>query len=124
MKLSIIISVLNSHEIVRRQLLHFKKMDLPEDIEIIFIDDGSNPPLTHDGSLKNFTMYATNDKRPWTVELARNLGARVADGEYLLMTDIDYIIPRDAIEAVYTLKEDKGRFHRQYLDRCSTSPRF
>ena len=114
MRLSIIISVLNSHEIVRRQLLHFKKMDLPDDVEIIFIDDGSNPPLTHDGKLNNFTMYATNDKRPWTVELARNLGARVSDGEYLLMTDIDYIIPRSAIEDALKLKEDKMRFKRQF----------
>jgi hypothetical protein len=48
------------------------------------------------------------------VELARNLGARRANGEYLLMTDIDYIIPRDAIETVYTLKEDKAGFHRQF----------
>ena len=45
MKLSIIIPVLNSHEIVRRQIEHFKKMDLPDDIELIIVDDGSDPPL-------------------------------------------------------------------------------
>jgi len=44
-KLSIIIPVLNSHEIVRRQIEHFKKMDLPDDIELIIVDDGSDPPL-------------------------------------------------------------------------------
>lgn len=114
MKLSIIISILNSHEIVRRQLLHFKKMDLPDDVEIIFIDDGSDPPLIYDNGLRNFIIYPTNDKRPWTVELARNKGARVAEGKYLLMTDIDYIIPRDAIESALNLKEDKMRFKRQF----------
>jgi len=114
MKLSIIISVLNSQEIVRRQLLHFKKMNLPDNVEIIFIDDGSDPPLEFLNPPKNFIAIATNDKRAWTVELARNLGARMAQGEYLLMTDIDYIIPRDAIETVYTLKEDKAGFHRQF----------
>jgi hypothetical protein len=30
------------------------------------------------------------------------------------MTDIDYIIPRDAIDAVRTLKEDKAGFHREF----------
>jgi len=44
-KLSIIIPVLNSHEIVRRQIKHFKKMDLPDDVELIIVDDGSDPPL-------------------------------------------------------------------------------
>jgi len=44
-RLSIIIPVLNSHEIVRRQIEHFKKMDLPDDVELIIVDDGSDPPL-------------------------------------------------------------------------------
>jgi glycosyltransferase involved in cell wall biosynthesis len=113
MKLSIIISILNSQEIVRRQLLHFEKMALPDDVEIIFIDDGSDPPLDFTSGLKNLRTHATNDKRAWTVELARNCGARMARGEYLLMTDIDYIIPLNAIEAVYTLKEDKCGFRRE-----------
>lgn len=114
MKLSIIISILDSHEIVRRQLLHFKKMNLPDDVEIIFIDDGSDPPLKFYNPPVNFKTYATNDRRPWTVELARNLGARLAKGNYYLMTDIDYIIPKDAIESALNLKEDKMRFKRQF----------
>lgn len=115
MKLSIIISILNSQEVLRRQLLWFKKMDLPDDIEIIFLDDGSEPPLHDCGiKVKNFTLHPTNDKRAWTVELARNLGARMAKGEYLLMTDIDYIIPKSAILDVYNLKEDKMRFRREF----------
>jgi len=90
-------------------------MDLPDDIEIIFLDDGSDPPLHDNGiKVKNFTLYPTNDKRAWTVELARNLGAKMAKGEYLLMTDIDYIIPQSAIMDVYNLKEDKMRFRREF----------
>jgi len=129
MKLSIIISVLNSHEIVRRQIIHFQNMKLPNDVEIILIDDGSNPPLwinsgeglspqiwngIIDLSLQNFRLLTTNDFRPWTVELARNLGARISKGEYLLMTDIDYIVPKNAIEDALNLKEDKMRFKREF----------
>ena len=33
---------------------------------------------------------------------------------YLLMTDLDYIIPRDAIDSALTLTEDKMRFKRQF----------
>ena len=107
MKLSIIISVLNSQEVVRRQLLHWEKVGLHkmDDVEIILIDDGSDTPLHQELELEidiflNLRIFETNDKRPWTVELARNLGARMAEGEYVLMTDIDYILPKKAIEAV------------------------
>lgn len=115
MKLSIIISVLNSQEILRRNLLWYQKMDLEDDIEFIFLDDGSDIPLHDCGiKVKNLTIHPTNDKRAWTVELARNLGARMAKGEFLLMTDIDYILPRKAIEAVRGLKEDKMSFRREF----------
>lgn len=107
------ISVLNSHEIVRRQILHFKKMNLPDDIEIIFMDDGSNPPLSFpDCGLKNFNIYPTNEKRPWTGCLARNKGAKVAHGTYLLMTDIDHILTRPLIDAVYSFEGDRMGFPR------------
>jgi len=87
-------------------------MNLPDSVEFIILDDGSDVPLK--GEMRNLTIYFTNDKRPWTVELARNLGARMARGEYFLMTDIDYIIPKDAIESALELKEDKMRFKRQF----------
>ena len=60
MKVSIVIAILDSHEIVRRQLLHFDKMRLPDDVEVIFVDDGSRPPLLKKGSLNfNFSLYYT-----------------------------------------------------------------
>ena len=111
MKISIIIAVLNSHEILRRQLLHFEKMNLPDDIEIIIIDDGSEPAL--EGNIKNLTMFATNDKRPWTQPVARNIGAKMAKGEYLICTDIDHILSRKLIDLVYTTDYDVVRFRRE-----------
>ena len=41
MKCSIIIAIYNSHEIVRRQLLHFESIGIPDDMELILVDDGS-----------------------------------------------------------------------------------
>jgi glycosyltransferase involved in cell wall biosynthesis len=112
MKLSVVISILNSHEIVRRQIEHFKKMDLPDDIEFIFVDDGSDPPLK--GQMKNLNFYYTMDKRPWTQGLARNLGASQSRGEYLLFTDIDHIITRGALMASLDFTGDKMVFPRYW----------
>lgn len=120
MKISIIIAILNSHKVVVRQLRHFKKMNLPNDVEIIFVDDGSNPPLNYQNcGLRNFYIYFTNDKRAWTQGLARNLGASKAIGEFLFFTDIDHILSKEAIEAVRNFDGDKMVFHRNFgiLDR-------
>lgn len=105
MKLSIIISVYQSYEIVRRQLLYFNKMNL-KDVEIIIIDDGSNPPI--EGA-----KYQTNNKLAWTQGLGRNLGASKAKGEYLFMTDIDHIISKESIEDALKFNGNKMIFRRQ-----------
>jgi len=104
MKLSVIISVFESYEIVRRQLLHFKKMNLP--FEVIIVDDGSNPPI--EGA-----TIRTNSKIRWNVGEARNMGAKIATGEYLFMTDIDHIISKEAIEDALKFNGNKMIFRRQ-----------
>lgn len=112
MRLSIIIAVYNSHGAVKRQLDHFTRMGLPDDTEIILVDDGSSPPLTGDG--KNLKIIYTNEKRAWTQGLARNAGARTARGEYLLMTDIDHILSKEAIDAARAFEGDKMIFPRYF----------
>jgi glycosyltransferase involved in cell wall biosynthesis len=114
MKLSIIIPVLNSHEIVRRQLLHFKSLNLPNEIEIILVDDGSEPAIQDTIGVKNLRVIYTNDKRQWTWALARNRGAREALGEYFLMCDLDYILPKEAILPALGFSGAKMRFKREF----------
>ena len=117
MKLSIVIPVLNSHEVVRRQLLHFESMGVHgvarEDTELILVDDGSDPPLENTSKLP-IIIHRTNDTRPWTWALARNAGARVARGEYLLMYDIDHIITAYALNFLRDFTGLKVQFIREF----------
>ena len=62
-----------------RQIKHFKKMDLPDDVEIIIVDDGSDPPLECGDGVK---IIETKDTRPWTQPKARNIGAAKARGDF------------------------------------------
>lgn len=96
-------------------------MNLPDDVEILFMDDGSNPPLQCD-QLRNLRIIPVGNPRNETdgifydgrVSIARNMGARLAQGEFLLMTDIDYIITEECIEAALHMQYDKQRFVRQF----------
>lgn len=112
MKLSIIIAVYNSHEAVKRQLAYLNAMNLPDDIEVILVDDGSHPPII--GTCKNLHIYYTNDKRPWTQGLARNDGAMFSTGERILMTDIDHILSKEAIMAARDATCERMIFPRYF----------
>jgi hypothetical protein len=116
LKVSIVTAILNSHEIVRRQLLHYEKMNLPDDVEVIFVDDGSDPPLNFDPKdyhIPNLSFYKTGDTRNWTQPAARNFGAKKAKGKYLICTDIDHIITWQVIELARTAKAHVIRFKRE-----------
>ncbi len=113
MRLSIVIPVLDSHEIVRRQLLHFERIGLPGDTELILVDDGSDPPIENSFS-QIAKIIRTNDKRPWTWALARNAGARLATGDYLLMYDLDHIADRKLIDFVRGFGGLKVQFTREF----------
>lgn len=129
-RLSCIAPVLNSHEVVRRQLLHFERIGLPDDTELILVDDGSCPPLWIDNGIgvdpkigcdsigwcgyPHVQLLSTGDKRPWTWPLARNMAARKAKGEYLLMFDIDHILTRDCIDFVRQSEAQRIHFLRHF----------
>lgn len=110
-KLSVVISIFQSYEATRRQILHFQKMNFSDDVEFIFVDDGSDPPIT--GEMKNLTIYQTGNKLAWTQGLGRNLGASKAKGEYLFMTDIDHVISKEAIEDALKFEGNRMMFRRQ-----------
>jgi hypothetical protein len=118
---TIIIASLNSHEFVRRQVLHLHRtisdLKLAHSIHVILLDDGSDPPLpAYDYPW--LTQIWTNDRRPWTQGIARNWGAGVADSPYLLFTDIDHILSRQVIAYAAGFKRDFAQFRRRqgYLD--------
>lgn len=87
-------------------------MNLPDDIEFIFADDGSEPALS--GEMKNLTIVPTNNKLAWTQGLGRNLAASLAKGEYLLMTDLDHILSKEAILSAREFTGDRMSFKRYF----------
>jgi len=120
-KLSIIIAVLDSHEVVKRQLLHFERMQFGNDVEFIIVDDGSDPSLNdwleknmQVPVLLNYRLAQTDDNRKWSQPCARNYGAAISNSQKLLMTDIDHILSKESIEFCLESDEDKVMFPRQW----------
>lgn len=122
MTVTIIIAVLESYEVVRRQLLHFNHF-LPKypDVDFILVDDGSEPSVRKYLDTTELpeldychVILKTKDKRPWTQPCARNWGAKFATGHYLLFTDIDHILTEEVIKLVSEFDGDKMHFKRTW----------
>ena len=147
MRTSYVIAVLESFDVVRKQLILLSNA-LPkynDDFELILVDDGSEPTLinkifdfegecfdslsivreeynakwasdiyTIEGLGFPFRVIETYDKRPWTQPRGRNMGADLAYGEWLLMTDIDHIIAEEGLADAYAFNGDKMTFRRKY----------
>lgn len=88
---------------------------IKEQVEIIIVDDGS-PTETAEEILKllvaeattlvglpKISLYRVLEDRPWHQHGARNLGAHVATGKWLFMTDMDHVIPASTMAEVLRL---------------------
>ena len=119
---TLIISVLDSHEVVRRQLLHIdgimkRNPAVAAAVTVLLIDDGSSPPHTDvTGQYPWLRQHWTHDFRPWTEAIARNIGAAMCSTPYLFFTDIDHIIPESVFEYAAKFTLDFANFKRRLGD--------
>ena len=113
MKCSVIVSVLDSHDFFQRQMRRFQEI-MPANFELIVMDDGSEKPLAfQEPTPFPFRLIATNDRRPWTSNMARSQAAKLSKSDYLLMTDIDHVFTREALAAVASFSDDMLTFERR-----------
>lgn len=108
MKLSLILTVLDSHQALGRQFAHIHNI-IRHDTELIVVDDGSDPPLELPDWVK--PCY-THDRNPWTQPAARNAGARIAKGSLLLFFDVDQILTRELLEEAAEFSGDVLNWNR------------
>lgn len=78
---------------------------LQEQVEIVIVDDGSPSEIavdviTPDIVMLDLKLFRVLEDRPWHQHGARNLGAHVATGEWLLMTDMDHVVPASTLTEI------------------------
>lgn len=69
-------------------------------VSIVLIDDGSPEPavdVERPEGLPSLRIYRVLEDRPWHQHAARNLGAHVAETKWLLLTDMDHVLPVNGV---------------------------
>ena len=98
MLLSVIVHIYNNQKALEDQARFWRDWDFDHDIELIFIDDGSSPPLTTEALPPMAKCYRVLEDIPWNMPGAKNLGAKYAQGEWLLFYDADQFLAADGIK--------------------------
>jgi hypothetical protein len=75
--------------------------DLAESLSIIVVDDGSPEPAVLPAGLPlDVRLYRIDVDVPWNWLAARNIGAHHATADWLLLTDMDHVVPAETLRAV------------------------
>jgi glycosyltransferase involved in cell wall biosynthesis len=84
-------------------------------IEVIVVDDASphSPAISvpRPKSLPDHRVYRIAHDIPWNQDAARNIGAHEAKAPWLLLTDIDHVVPEGTLQGLLAMKKDSKVFY-------------
>ena len=82
--------------------------------EVVVVDDCSPTfparPVVQEFDLPNLRLFRVGVDRPWNQDAARNIGAYESRGDYLLLTDIDHVIPGETLRELAAV-DDQNRVY-------------
>ncbi|MDA9787085.1 glycosyltransferase [Pontimonas sp.] len=128
-RVSVVFPYYDNPEMLRFQLHHFQQYSTEtlEACEIVIVDDCSPKfparDVLREFDLPNVRLFRVGVDRPWNQDAARNIGAYEASGLYLLLTDIDHVVPEATLlelcdiadnRTVYTLAR-KAQFSERVI---------
>ena len=110
--ISVIVPAYNVEKYIEECLLSLVNQTY-KDIEIIIINDGSTDKtkeiiIEYQEKYKNITGY--NQKNNG-VSVARNLGLKIAKGEYVIFVDPDDYLDSTMIEKMHDKRRETGKVH-------------
>jgi hypothetical protein len=74
--------------------------ELAKHLSIIVVDDGSPVPCMKPIGLPNLRLFRIHEDRRWNWLAARNIGAHHAAEGWLLLTDMDHVVPAETLASV------------------------
>lgn len=81
-------------------------------LRVVIVDDGSptspaaNVPRPY--GLPELEIYRVTEDRPWHQHAARNLGASVAPDGWMLLTDMDHVLPPESAAMLFKAMDRGG----------------
>ena len=113
-RVSIIFPYYDNPEMLRFQLGQFGNysQEALDACEIVIVYDCSpvfpERDVFRDYDLSNVRLFRLGVDRPWNQDAARNVGAHEARGQYLLLTDIDHVVPESTLLELCDIEDNRN----------------
>ncbi len=98
--ISIIIHIYNNQEVLDLQANLWQEFSDIKNLELIFIDDGSEPPLDTKKIPNWVKKFRIIEDIPWNQPGAKNLASHVSTGEWLFFIDADQLLKKEQLIAL------------------------
>jgi hypothetical protein len=127
-ELTLVYPFYNNRICLERQLEFWTRLprELAERIEILMVDDGSPQPAVVPANFpNNLTCLRAKEDIPWNQPGARNLGLKLAEGEWAIASDIDHLLNAEGLKKILSLDKNSGTvyfFSRRREDGSARSP--
>jgi hypothetical protein len=112
--ITLIMAYYENASMLRKQFGALRAMSalVRDHVSVIIVDDGSptTPAKAEDLNGMPLQIYRIKEDIRWNQDAARNIGARHAETNWLLLTDMDHMVPQRTWEHLisYDWKEDRA----------------
>jgi glycosyltransferase involved in cell wall biosynthesis len=110
-KLSLVYPYYNNPRCLERQLQLWSQLppEAARQVEYVLVDDGSpGPAELSPRSPLNITLVRIKEDKPWNQHGARNLGMKLAEGDWAIVSDIDHLLPADGLSFLLNMPKETG----------------
>ena len=88
---------------------------LKKKLQVLVIDDGSPTRPAADvarpRNLPKHSIFRIDRDVRWNQDAARNIGAHEAQSPWLLLTDIDHVVPQETLDRLMAMERDTSVFY-------------
>jgi glycosyltransferase involved in cell wall biosynthesis len=105
-RVTLVVPYYEAPRFLQRQVAHWRDLvsqaDLAPHFRLIVVDDGSPTPAAEalrDQALPG-RLFRIDEDVPWNWLAARNIGAHHADEGWLVLTDIDHVLPVETVRSL------------------------
>lgn len=126
-RLTLIMAYYENPGMLERQYAHWAGFGsaVREFLDIIIVDDGSQSravDVPRPNGLPALQIYRIHEDRPWNQNGARNLGAMRAEGDWLLLTDMDHMFPEETLLRIKEVAKPGKVYRFRRLDFDTRKP--
>jgi len=125
-ELSLVYPYYNNRICLERQLQSWIQLprELAGKLEIVLVDDGSPQPASVPPDYPmNLTLLRVREDIRWNQPGARNLGTKLAEGEWVIASDIDHLLQSEGLSQILSMSKDLRSVYFFSRRREDGSPR-